>query len=213
MIVDSSFEYYITHISIFVLHFYAPACSTYTTIFACRAFLRYNKHAEMLTLTVLQRYLLAETVFYLFFLWYRMHLQQKAIHPPLKTPAERRRLFDDVKREIHNGETYLAGWFHGAKIEDIGRKQVTEFLDWVFFDSRAAESDEDELEHYVQEMEKLVGRRLGKGSPNVKALRLTLDPIAMECRSLLWYFVSLSYVLAYLAEVVKANREIADDDS
>jgi hypothetical protein len=28
----------------------------------------------------------------------------------------------------------------------------------------------------------------------------------------LWYFVSLNYILAYLAEVVNANREIADDD-
>jgi hypothetical protein len=55
----------------------------------------------------------------------------------------------------------------------------------VFFDARAAKSDEDELEHYVQEMEKLVGRRLREGSLNVKALRLTLDPVAMEYRSLL----------------------------
>jgi hypothetical protein len=95
-------------------------------------------------------------------------------------------LFSNFKSQIRNAEAYFSGWFHGARIEDVGRKQLTEFLDWVFFDARAAQSDGDELECYMQEMEKLVGWRHGKGSPKVKALRLTLDPIAMECRSLLW---------------------------
>jgi hypothetical protein len=68
---------------------------------------------------------------------------------------------------------------------------LRDFLDWVFFDARAARTDEDELEGYTHEMEKLVGKRFGEGKSTVKALKLTLDPVKMECRSLLWYLVSL----------------------
>lgn len=192
MIGDSPFEYWLTRISIFVLHFYAPACSAYTTVFACKAFLCYQLYAELPAFTVPQYWFLAETVFYVFFLWYRTHLQREAIHPPLKTSEERKTLFNNVKSEIHDAKEYLGGWFRGAKIEDIGREQLRDFLDWVFFDARAARVHEDELEEYVREIEKLVGRRFGEGRGTAKALRLTLDPIEMECRSLLWYLVSLS---------------------
>lgn len=167
-------------------------------MFICKACLLYHMRAEMPSFTVTQHCSLAETIFYLFFLWYRTHLQRKAIHPPLKTPEERRKLFNNVKSEIHNVEKYLSGWFRGAKIEDIGREQLKEFLDWVFFEARAARVHEDELEDYVSEIEKLTGRQFGEGSAIAKALRLTLDPIEMECRSLLWYLVSLSRTVAYL---------------
>lgn len=193
MVHDSLFEYCLTRISIFALQFYAPACSTYTTLLACKAFLHYQELAKLPSFTMIQYWFLAETVFYLFFLWYRTYLQKEAIHPLLKTLDERKALFNDVKSEISNAEEYLSGWFHGAKIEDIGRDQLREFLDWVFFDARATATDEDELEDYTQELEKLAGRRFGEGKPLTKALRLTLDPIEMECRSLLWYLVSPDY--------------------
>jgi hypothetical protein len=212
MVHDSRFEYYLTRISIFVLHFYAPACSTYTIILACKAFLYYQYHAELPSLTLTQYWFLAETVFYLFFLWYRTHLQQDAIHPPLKTPEERKILFNNVKSEILDAEKYLSGWFHGAKIEDIGRQQLRDFLDWVFFDARASPIDEDELENYVVDMENLVGKPFGKGEPTAKALRLTLDPIEMECRSLLWYIVSPHSIFAYLVEIWEADGWLVDHD-
>lgn len=187
---DSSFEYYLTRISIFALQSYAPACSGYTTLLACKAFLHPQGYPERPSFTAFRYWCLAETVFYLFFLWYRTYLQKGAIHPPLKTFGERKALFGNVKGEIIDAESYLSGWFHGARVDEIGRGQLRDFLDWVFFDARAARADENELEGYTHEMEKLVGRRFGEGNSTAKALKLTLDPVKMECRSLLWYFVS-----------------------
>jgi hypothetical protein len=95
-----------------------------------------------------------------------------------------------------------------VKIEDIERKELTDFLDWVISDSRAARGDGNGLEHYVQGIEKLVGRRLGNDSPNVKGLGLTLYSVAMKRRSLSWYFVSLHCILTYLVEGINSNRKI-----
>jgi hypothetical protein len=67
---------------------------------------------------------------------------------------------------------------------------LRDFLDWVFLDARAARADENELEGYAHETEKLVERRFGEGNSTAKALKLTLDPVKMGCRSLLWYPVS-----------------------
>ena len=52
--------------------------------------------------------------------------------------------------------------------------------------------DDEEIEEYIGEMEKLLGRKLEAGRGNAKCLRLTLDKVDMLHRSLMWYLVSFS---------------------
>lgn len=60
-------------------------------------------------------------------------------------------------------------------------------------------ADEDELEEYTREMEKLLGETLAPGRGHAKCLRLTLDKVEMLHRSLIWYLVGLcSHICAIL---------------
>jgi len=77
----------------------------------------------------------------------------------------------------------------------IHRENLAQFLTWAFLDRDTApeEGSEEarELENYVNEFETNLGRRLPEGyNQGVRSLRLTLDPVKMTHRSLLWYFVS-----------------------
>jgi hypothetical protein len=51
--------------------------------------------------------------------------------------------------------------------------------------------DDEELDEYVREMEKLLGQKVEPGRGNAKCLRLTLKKVNMLHRSLTWYLVSL----------------------
>lgn len=58
---------------------------------------------------------------------------------------------------------------------------------------------DEELEEYIAEMEKLLGRKLEPGRGNAQCLRLTLDKVEMLHRSLIWYLVSfmMSYIMNF----------------
>lgn len=146
-----------------------------------------RKSLSGLRLPGLQAWAAAEALFYLFFLWYRRHLQREAVHPPLRSREQRRQLIEQVRNEIHDVDKFLSGWFRGADPKDIGREGLKSFLNWVFWEGRVAEDDAEEMEEYVQVVEKLAGHRFPEGQGRAKALRLTLDPIEMDVRCLTWY--------------------------
>lgn len=148
----------------------------------------------------LWRVCLAEAIFYLFFfsLWYKKHVQREALHPPLRTRAERENLFRKCQREILDPEAFLSGWFRGANPEDIGREELKRFLNWSFWDGRArvagekeddgdANADAAEIEQYIDKMSVMMPQPFLPGAGKAKSLRLTLDPVEIEARSLLWY--------------------------
>jgi hypothetical protein len=62
-------------------------------------------------------------------------------------------------------------------------KELREFLIWSFWDGRAEEVDEEELDYYfqrVQEMSPELSFR--EGSSSAKGLRLSVDPFEIESR-------------------------------
>ncbi len=64
------------------------------------------------------------------------------------------------------------------------------YLAWAFFDREWVQGeDEEEIEEYVREMESMLRRNLQPGKGTAKSLRLTLDPVEILHRSLLWYSV------------------------
>jgi pimeloyl-ACP methyl ester carboxylesterase len=140
-----------------------------------------------LRLPGLQAWVAAEALFYLFFRWYRRYLQREAVHPPLLSRQARKQLVEQVRAEVHDVDKFLSGWFRGAAPQDIGREGLKGFLNWVFWEGRVTEDDAEELEEYVQVVEKMAGHKFPEGQGRAKALRLTLDPIEMDVRCLTWY--------------------------
>jgi hypothetical protein len=67
-----------------------------------------------------------------------------------------------------------------APISEINRENVKEFLRWAFLDTGDhVEEHEEELEEYLGELEKLLGRKLEPGRGSAKCLRLTLDKVCL----------------------------------
>ena len=139
---------------------------------------------------------IVETAFYILVYLPRKHLLQRpAVHPELLPRSERRRLFKRAHDSLLDAESYLSKWFSGAPLSDIKRENVKQFFCWAFL-SKAhwGPEDEDELEEYADAMEQALDQKLDPGWGKAVPLRLTLDPIEMKHRPLLWY--SVSFVLA-----------------
>lgn len=172
---------------IFALQWLGPAC------LASTAWTLSTTYPDLPTLTTFRLWCLAESVFFLFFLYYRTHLQRPASHPPPRTKKERKALFTQVRREVHDPDRFLSGWFRGEKVEDIGRDDLKDFINWAFWDGRADMApggfDEKELEYYMGKVETMMRKPFKQGRGSAKPLCLTMDPVVMECRTLFWYFL------------------------
>lgn len=186
MLADTWPNYLLLRAVILFLQWLGPACLAVTV------YTFYTAYPGRSTCSWTTIWLAAESIWYLFMRhYYRHHLQRPAQHPPLRSREERRALFAKVRSEIHDPEKFLSGWFRGARPEEIGREELRRFLDWAFWDGRAKlgkeGEDYEEMEEYFGKIEKMMRRPFAEGKGKAKALRLTLDPVEMECRTLVWY--------------------------
>jgi hypothetical protein len=120
-----------------------------------------------------------------------------ATHPPALTPAERRTIFQKCAAHVAAEDNYPSGWFSSP---DFKRQDVVDWILWALFSSDTADQAwEDEINVYVGIVEKLLGRELEDGNnKNTKSMRLTLDPVVMVHRPLIWYIVSIFLSRSFL---------------
>ena len=185
MLDDTWPQYLFLRFVILVFQYLGPSCLVYST------WIVYNSWPQWSVTSAFRGWCAAESLFLLFFLWYRIHLQREAVHPPLRSKRKRKALFTKVRSEIRDPEKFFGGWFRGAKVEDIGREEMKNLLSWSFWDGRADVTpggvDEEEMNYYLNKVEKMMRIPFKPGRGTAKPLMLTLDPIVMECRTLLWY--------------------------
>jgi len=101
-----------------------------------------------------------------------------------------------VLAQIPDPISYITGWFHRAPLNTLCRDNLSEFLSWAFFDLSSAPTpsspEGQELRRYIDLVEKHSGHILPEGyNANIKSQRLTIDPVRMSHRSLLWYSIVL----------------------
>lgn len=188
MIGTTTTEYWFIKTCIYGLYFIAPLSVTYCLATFCLYGWRATRYPVPV---LLECWAFAEALFYLvFYLPYRSHLQKEAKHPPQLSEKERRTLFDRCTANIPDHEAYLRKWMLGARSEEIKRENIKDFFLWAFFDRDGPPGDDDaELEDYIADTEKHLGRKIEPGRGSAKCLRLTIDKADMLHRSLLWYFV------------------------
>ncbi|KAJ3453231.1 hypothetical protein MRS44_013203 [Fusarium solani] len=181
MIGISAWDYIFIRTCIFVLHLVAPLSVLYSLV-------SWLLHLPFRIPRVLEVWLALEAVFYLLvYLPRRTYLQAVVAHPA-GGRDERRRLFWRCHINIPDPERYLKRWFRDAPTAEIKRENVKDFFRWAFLHSGEPDpAYDEELEEYVGEMEKLLGRKLEPGRGNAQSLRLTLDKVEMLHRSLTWY--------------------------
>ncbi|KAH7128141.1 hypothetical protein B0J11DRAFT_483821 [Dendryphion nanum] len=182
MIGTSIFDYIFIRVCIFVLHLIAPL-----SVFYCLISLVYP--APFHVNGILRVWATLETAFYL--LVYhprRLYLQRAATHPTTHSRQRRRALFQRCHENIPDPERYLEKWFMDAPASEIKRENVKSFFRWAFLNTGVpSKVDDDELEEFVQEMEKLLGRKIEPGKGNARCFNLTLEKVDMLHRSLAWY--------------------------
>lgn len=75
--------------------------------------------------------------------------------------------------------------------EEIGRDNVKEWICWGYLNKESWDADDDEeLEEYITESERLLGKKFEPGRKAATAMRPTLDPVKILHRPLLYYLVS-----------------------
>jgi hypothetical protein len=105
------------------------------------------------------------------------------------TYEERQSLFYRCKSYLV-GDHYPIGWFRSS---DIKREDVVLWILWALFSTETYQSVWDaEINGYLSEIEGLLYRKLENGyTDQVKAMRLTFDPVVTLHRPLVWYIVSI----------------------
>ncbi|RYP47620.1 hypothetical protein DL768_006349 [Monosporascus sp. mg162] len=192
----SLWDYIFIRTSIFLLHLVAPLSTLYSL---ARGFVRFPVDIPR----ILEIWLALEAVFYLVvYIPLNLYLQRAASHPPTLCRNDRRILFRRCHNNLPDPDRYLRKWFRDAPAAEVKRENVKDFFRWAFLNT--AEPDpayDEELEEYVGDMEKMLGRNLEPGRGNAKCLRLTLDKVEMLHRSLTWYlcvFIVDAVVSGYL---------------
>ncbi|ORY10734.1 hypothetical protein BCR34DRAFT_566311 [Clohesyomyces aquaticus] len=182
MIGTSVFDYVFIRSCIIFLHWIAPLSILY-----CAISLVYP--LEYPGFKAVQIWAALETAFY--FLVYhprRIYLQRAATHPTLIGREDRRALFRRCNQHIPNAERYLSKWFMDAPSSEIKRENVEEWLRWAFLNTAEDNpADQEELEEYLGELERVLGRKIVPGRGTAACLRLTLDKVDMLHRSITWY--------------------------
>ncbi|KAL8691846.1 MAG: hypothetical protein Q9218_003024 [Villophora microphyllina] len=115
-------------------------------------------------------------------------VEREASHPAVLPRDDRQNLFRLCIESVSDPERYLSMWFKGAPSHEIGRENVKQFFCWSFLNkSTYGLLDDSELEDYADQLERTLGRKLPQGRGNATSMNLTLDPVHMLPRPLIWY--------------------------
>ncbi|WZH42156.1 uncharacterized protein QYS62_003146 [Fusarium acuminatum] len=181
MIGISGWDYVFIRTCIFLLHLIAPLSVIYSLV---RCLIHLPFHIPHM----LEAWLALEAVFYLLVYLPRKNYLQTVVTHPAASRDDRRRLFWRCHSNIPDPDRYLTRWFRDAPVAEIKRENVKDFFRWAFLNSGEPDpAYDEELEEYIGEMEKLLGRKLEPGRGDAQCLRLTLDKVEMLHRSLIWY--------------------------
>ncbi|KZS87440.1 hypothetical protein SISNIDRAFT_460841, partial [Sistotremastrum niveocremeum HHB9708] len=142
-----------------------------------------------------------EVAFYLLvYLPLKWRIQAPAIHPPLIPRAERKALFARCLDSISSVgdpklDDFLSQWFLDADPSKLTREDIRTWILWAVFSSEYAEKDwRDEIEEYVEMVEKRTGRVFeesedGKYGEIHVPMRPTFDRVRAAHRPLVWYLI------------------------
>ncbi|RDB22886.1 hypothetical protein Hypma_009773 [Hypsizygus marmoreus] len=189
-------EYLFIRASITALRLIAPASIVYLGASAY--------YFSFLVSPWIGAFAIAEASFYLLVYLPRKRFLQAAptYKPPPLTRSQRRKLFLkccanlDIIREP-DGVPYPAGWFLlPASQSQLRRHDLIDWLLWSLFSCSPEEAKprkeewKEELDEYVAKIEEQLGQKLNDGREDgVTSMRLTLDPVKMVHRPLLWYSI------------------------
>lgn len=146
---------------------------------------------------VLDAYCLAEALFLLL-----VYLPRKwwinrpaAPYAPLKTREQRREMLQRTWDATPDPRRDVEMYFYGVPLEELRRGDVRRWLLWRVWGKVGGEADrqvlvdEAELEEYVRYSEDVLGYRFEDGDGGFQSMAVTVEPVGMARRPLLWYAI------------------------
>lgn len=197
MIGTSLAEYLFIRTCILFLHNIVPISTLYVIQLLIVQFFHLSTYLERIPYPI-QVWLTAEAVFFTTVL-IPIHyaLRHSSIYHGSVSAEYREKLFRSCNRNVPNLEKYLSRWLMVSEAKCIKRDNVKDFVRWAFFSpGYTREQNEEEIETYTTEIEKLIGRELSPGRMDVKGLGQLLNEAGGSHRSLLWYTVSYLSILS-----------------
>ncbi|KCV68500.1 hypothetical protein H696_04792 [Fonticula alba] len=120
------------------------------------------------------------------------------VTPGARTDAERIETFNRVYALSGNSRPekareFLTDWFFGAPFETIGRDNLGDWMAWAFWGSEMSELSPvglAQVDTWIKRIETQTRWTFPPGrTPGVRTLRLSLDPVVVHHRPLVWYAV------------------------
>ncbi|EGN95777.1 hypothetical protein SERLA73DRAFT_95386, partial [Serpula lacrymans var. lacrymans S7.3] len=175
-------EYIFIRASIFLLRAIAPVSLLYLPWS-----LLWQRNLQFSWLT---SYAVVESLFFTLVYLPRRHVLQKAAgHPPVLSREKREELFRRCSGYIA-GMGYPTGWFTSPAFR---KDNVMDWILWALFSTTPdGYSDEwkEEMAQYIITVEQVLGKELETGyNKEARCMRLTLDPVEMLHRPLVWYLI------------------------
>ena len=101
---------------------------------------------------------------------------------------------------MHDFDRFTSVWFQLKSTVEIKRENFEDWLLWALFSTDRQGSIDitdpdpttcEELNEYMEDIERVAGRKLEPGrNSSIHPMRLTLDPVVILPRPLVWYAVS-----------------------
>ncbi|KAG2188279.1 hypothetical protein INT44_001032, partial [Umbelopsis vinacea] len=160
-------------------------------------------------LTSLIHYWLAAEVIFFFNFWNNRRILQRTSPPITTSKAERTQLYWNCVHTIQDVEEWFCGWFYiddgnntRATFDQIRKGNVETWFAWAFWSRpleivKSKRTWSNELAWMVKTAETHFGVHFEDGiSPEIKCIRLSLDPVNAIHRPLIFY------VIIYMATMI-----------
>lgn len=189
MIGTSRLEYLFIRACILFLHNIASVSVLFTIWLLLRPFLPQSIQCDRIFFPI-QVWLVAEAIFFIgISIPLRYSLERSAIHHDPMSQEQRERLVRYCMSNLGNPEKFFSRWLMVTHKDHIKRENVKDFIRWAFFHPEQVQELELEVEAYMRDVEKLLGKELPSGKTDAKGLGPMLHEVDAFHRSLLWYTV------------------------
>lgn len=188
MLKDSATSRFLIRLSIYALRAIAPVGILYTLLRLYQII--YYPTSKVSPQVVADCWLIPEALFYLcIYLPRRALINRPASqYNPTPTPKDRREVLIRTWDATPDPRRYVSLYFHNAPIDALRRDDIRDWLLWRLWNKRTtAGVNLEEIEEYLTYTENVLEHQFPEGRSQYRPLAVTLEPVQMRHRPLLWY--------------------------
>lgn len=188
MLPDGSFWTVLSQAIVLLFRSITPICILYTILYLTDLLQPLVLRGLRLRL---EFFTVPETLFYLLVYLPKSHaLQKPAPEGNVLSRQERRDLIEKCLDNVPDINHFLRTWFKEAPVESLRKEDLRQWLAWGIWNRYNTQGiDPIELAEYVERIERRLGQSFAEGNGPNRPIRISVDPINVQHRPLLWYLL------------------------